>query len=131
MKTRLIEVYNDFNFGKFLVGRFDEAEWSRRSAVDGFPLLGGRGWSHNHLLIVDLATGEGAIFLPGGKASYDLNQKHQIWVCLLYEPFLSWLYTQDLIDLDALPEKLYLEAPTGLAGYRREGEECGGIEQNL
>ena len=55
-----------------------------------------------HLVVLDLQTGEGAIFMPGGLAAADLD-KHGIWVCPLFEPFLAWLYKQDLSDLDALP----------------------------
>lgn len=40
------------------------------------------------------------------------------------EPFVEWLYQQDLTDLDALPR--YVEFPDAefaLAGYRRPGKE--------
>ena len=121
MKTKLIEATsNGFNHGKFLVGRMD-TEWSVRSAVDGRPLVSGRGWTRDHLWICDLATGEGACFRPGGLASADLN-KHAIWVCPLFEPLLAWLYRQDLTDLDALPAIVDLpDARNAMHGYRRPG----------
>lgn len=121
MKTRIIEATNGFNWGKFLIGRFDE-EFDHRSAVD--PTLAPmHRWDRNNLLVLDLATGEGAIFRPGGSVDYDLNQKHQIWVCPMYEPFLRWLYAQPHpFDLDALPARVDVDPErklSALHGYRR------------
>jgi len=111
------------NHGKFLVGRFTREEWARRSAVDNFLLLGGRGWSEDHILVLDLQTGEGAIFKPGGLARADLT-KHRVWVCPLFEPFLEWLYQQDLTDLSKLPRLVeFPNAEFALHGYRRTGPE--------
>ena len=39
-------------------------------------------------MVTDLQTGEGAIFRPGGLASYDLD-KHQLWICVLFKDFLT------------------------------------------
>lgn len=130
METVFIEATHGpqgFNHGKFMVGRFTPDEWARRSVVDGRMLAGTGGWTPEHVLVLDLQTGEGAIFRPGGKASYDLGHKHQIWVCLLYEAFLEWLYQQDLTDLQKLPALVELpDAPAGLHGYRRDrGGEAG------
>ena len=132
MKTVLIEVTQGIaagtNYGKFLVGRFDAAEWERRSLLDQAvlgsdqSLLWRCGWSGEHLLVLDLQTGEGAIFRPGGAAGYDLNTKHRVHVCPMFQPFLEWLYKQNLRDLDALPELVELpEASAAMYGYRREG----------
>ncbi len=128
MKTKFIEATDatQFNWGKFMIGRFDPGEWARLSMM---PMMGGVrllvecGWTGNHLLVLDLETGEGSIFRPSvaAAAACDLGQKHQIWVCPLFEPFLVWLYQQDLNDLDALPGMVNLgNVPTALAGYRRE-----------
>lgn len=128
MITKFIEATNGpQNWGKFMIQRFDE-EWAKRSQIDGLPLLGGRGWSRDHLLIVDLQTGEGAIFRPGGHAAYDLN-KHAIWVCPLFEPFLAWLYEQDLTNLGSLPSHVDLpDAEFMMSGYRRPGpDEVGDL----
>jgi hypothetical protein len=126
METKFIDATNGkLNWGKFMLGRFTPEEWARRSTVDGGPMLGGRGWDRRHLLVLDLQTGEGAVFSPGGSARADLN-KHKIWVCPLYEPFLTWLYKQDLADLSALPDEVSFtlaEAPFAMAGYRREGQQ--------
>lgn len=109
MLTHMMEATNGFNWGKFLIGRFDH-EWQCPSliTIPSVPsLLRQRGWTKNHLLVLDLETGEGAILLPGGSASADLN-KHQIWVCPLYPAFLEWLYLQDLTELKALPRLIEL-----------------------
>lgn len=132
MKTKFVEATNGpFNWGKFMLGRFTEEEWQRRSAItedEGGLMLTGRGWDADHLLIVDLQTGEGSIFRPGGLARADLT-KHRIWVCPLFEPFLVWLYRQDLTDLEALPASVDFtqeEAPFSFRGHRREGPDDTG-----
>lgn len=125
MKTRIVEATNTFNWGKFLLGQFDR-EWKIRSVMPDAgdrPLLRQVGMAHDQLLVLDLQTCEGALFSvrSSGLASADLA-KHQIWVCPLFEPFLTWLYTQDVGDLDALPGIVELEgAPAAMAGYRRSG----------
>lgn len=115
---------NGLNWGKFLLGRLDH-EWQVRSAIDvGKPLLSQLGWSQstNFLWVLDLQTGEGAYFRVGGHAKVDLR-KHKIWVCPMYEPFLTWLYKQDTSDLDRLPAMIELpDAEFDLYGYRRPGE---------
>lgn len=131
MKTKIVEVTNaegggGINYGKFLVGRHDAAEWQRSPAVAGAmlpSLLASIGTNPDCVWVLDLQTREGASFKPGGVAKSDLA-KHKIWVCPMFEPFLGWLYQQDLSDLDALPDLVKLteaEAPSALAGYRREG----------
>jgi len=104
-----------------MLGRFTADEWKRRSAVDERVQLNARGWTPEHILVMDLQTGEGAIFKPGGSPKHDLD-KHKVWVCPLFEPFLKWLYTQDLSDFEKLPALVNIPDPTSaLAGYRREG----------
>lgn len=127
MLTKIIEVTNgERNWGKFMLGRPD-AEWNRlvRIAEDPVPrtLLSTIGWTRHHLWVLDLQTGEGACFLPGGMPSADLN-KHRVWVCPMFEPFLAWLYQQNLSDLAALPDTLDLpDAPFAFRGYRRKGTQ--------
>lgn len=127
VQTRIIEATQDVergpNWGKFLVGRLDR-EWTRTSRVDTGRLLlsTGCGWSRSHLWVLDLQTGEGAYFWPAGSARADLRS-HQIHVCVLFEPFLEWLYAQDVTDLSGLPELVELPAAAaGLYGYRRAGQ---------
>ena len=86
----------------------------------GRPLLGQVGWAPHHIMVTDLQTGEGAIFRLGGLASYDLD-KHQLWVCVLFEDFLTWLYKQDLTVLQALPRRVELDTESALWGHRRPG----------
>jgi hypothetical protein len=124
MISKIIEVTNrQFNWGKFLLLRPD-TEWQRRAVMDPYrrtALLGVCGWTPEHLWVLDLQTGEGAYFKPGGVASADLD-KHRIWVCPMFEPFLAWLYEQDLSDFSQLPDRLDLpHAPPELYGYRRPG----------
>lgn len=110
------------NWGKFSVERYTE-EWKYRSRIDGGPLIRGRGWGPGHIWVRDIQTGEGAMFLHGGLASADLN-KRRIWVCPLFEPFLEWLYRQDISDLSALPDVVQLpEAEFKVSGYRRPGPD--------
>lgn len=127
MRTRIIEATQGpagLNWGKFMVGRFDEAEWQHRSVVDPpKPLLKQIGTDPEAVWVFDLQTCEAASFRPGGLARADLN-KHRVWVCVLFEDFLEWLYTQDLTDLDALPGLVHLpDAEGGLYGHRRPGPE--------
>jgi hypothetical protein len=126
MKTIFIEAKGDGgNWGKFMVARFT-SEWGFTSAIErearglDIPLLKAVGWGPDVIHVVDLQTGEGAFFRPGGLASADL-MKHKIWVCPLFEPFLAWLYRQDLRDIQSLPRVIELEHGLELQGYRRPG----------
>lgn len=127
MDTRFVEVTNGpNNWGKFAVCQFTVEEWQSRSAIDPKrSLLAGRGWTPEHMLVLDLQTGEGAIFAPWGLASADLNQKHKIWVCPLFEPFLNWLYLRYRAGgmFETLPVHVDIpDAPFAMHGYRREGK---------
>lgn len=121
MITKIIEATEntDFNWGKFLVGQFVE-EWSVTSSIGlNKILLTQRGWTKEHFLVLDLETGEGAIFRRGGCAVSDLH-KHKICVCPLFEPFLQWLYLQNFVSVLELPSFVNLgEVSTALYGYRR------------
>jgi hypothetical protein len=127
MRTAFIEVTQkagNFNHGKFLVGQFDRDEGGRPSHLPGYEggrLLGRCGWTPTHFVVMDLQTGEGAIFHRGGNAVADLN-KHRVWVCPMFEPFLEWLYAHDWTDVSELPHFVELDTKiAALAGYRREG----------
>jgi hypothetical protein len=134
VRVKLVEVTNGpMNWGKFLLGKFD-TEWEYASVIDGRSIIAGRGWDRNTLLVLDLQTGEGSLFRPGGYAKSDL-EKHKIWVCPMYEPFLTWLYKQP--DPMEIPAHVDLpDAEFQMSGYRRPGpppvegrvcqnEECG------
>lgn len=127
MRTYLFEATQSIdgagNWGKFMVGVMDvEWEWHSKISDHPSPLLRQRGWTPRHIWVLDLQTGEGACFRHGGHASADLNN-HAIWVCPLYEPFLAWLYTQDLANLDELSASVVQlpDAPFAIFGYRRPG----------
>lgn len=135
MHTKLIEVTNgeSANWGKFLIGQFSDMEWVQRSALpmptarEGeWPpsIISSQGWTERHVLVLDLATGEGALFAPWGLATADLNQKHQIWVCPMFEPFLTWLYafTRERTGwFEDLPKHIDLpDAPFAMSGHRRQ-----------
>jgi hypothetical protein len=131
VRTKIIEAVQSKavpgNWGKFMV-MVPEEEWACRSQVStefGGPLLSALGWSHEHLWVLDLQTGEGAFFKPGGYAHADL-EKHAVWVCPLFEPFLEWLwdrYREDpRLDIGGLPDVVELPgAEFAFAGYRRPG----------
>jgi hypothetical protein len=139
LRTQVVEATNggQRNWGKFLVASFDGNEWLRQSVVSDscIPLLAQLGHDPNAplVLVLDLQTGEGAVFSPPVRldihadddtwesfarmsAKWDLN-KHQIWVCVLFEAFLAWLYARD--SFDDLPEQVELSASFAMHGYRR------------
>lgn len=134
MHTKIVELSNGFNWGKFLVCRFDDTEWRRRSRIPEddpiavpVPLLSRCGWDERHLGVFDLATGEGAFFRPGGSARHDL-EKHQVWVCPMFEPFLAWLYRhpEGWTNFERLPEVVMLtdaetRGQSAIYGHRRKG----------
>jgi hypothetical protein len=128
MKVKFIEAIGringpesrEGNWGKFMVAHFTD-EWTATSFVTKKPLLREVGWAAGHIIVFDLQTGEGGIFHPQGLAQADL-EKHAVWVCPLFEPFLVWLYQQDLTDLDNLPDHVDLpHAEFAMSGYRRPG----------
>lgn len=135
MQTKIIEAAHGKdviagNWGKFMVMRHDAAEWAYRSAMDDRPLLRNIGTNPNMIWVLDLQTLEGVSVRPGGSASADLN-KHKVWVCPLFEPFLIWLYDQDLSDLQALPALVELpDAEAAMHGYRRSGDETRSDQGN-
>jgi hypothetical protein len=126
MRTKIIEATQDLgkgpNHGKFLLGKMDVDDWAYQSRVAPiFTLLGYCGWTPKHVWVLDLQTGEGAFFRIGGYAKADLN-KHKIWVCPMFEPFLQWLYDQKFTELDELPDLVELpQAEFSMHGYRRNG----------
>lgn len=127
MDTRFVEVTNgEFNWGKFLVARLDHEEVLRPSVIspEFGSLIRQRGWSKTDILVLDLETCEGAVFSPRGTYARGDLKKHQIWVCPMFEPFLGWLYQQDLTDLSLLPDSLDLPDAKFMAqGHRRTGPE--------
>jgi hypothetical protein len=120
MNTRLVEVTDGAFYGKFLVAQFDEAEWRHEAEVFKesihrpvpYALLDVCGWSRDHLLVLDLETGNGTIFRPGGHLAHDMEKRQMGYVCPLYRPFLGWLYEHAArtggIALDDIPAILHM-----------------------
>jgi len=129
MRTHIIEATNgELNWGKFMVGVMDTQDWRRMPMTpgcdQGMPLLQARRWDVTDIWVMDLETREGAVFrLANGDPSGALN-KHQIWVCPLFEPFVNWLFTQphEQILMLALPDWVDLpDAVFAFKGHRRPG----------
>lgn len=129
MRTKIVEAVQSRkhpgNWGKFAVQEPDE-EWAYVSRVDpDRRLLHSIGWGGRHIWVLDLQTGEGVCLRPGGYAHADL-ERHQVWVCPLFEPFLTWLYARyredPQLDIAGLPDVVELPgADFALSGYRRPG----------
>ncbi len=73
MQHKIVEATNGFNWGKFLVCRFDEADFTYTSLVSQSLLLTERGWARDQIWVLDLETREGAAFQPGGSPNADLK----------------------------------------------------------
>lgn len=127
MRTKIVEVTQSqasgFNWGKVLVCEFTD-EWDVPSVIGAHhSLLAARGWGRNVRLVLDIETGEGALFsFPIGSAHNDL-QKRRIWVCPMFEPLMChWQTINWAGDLDELPDVVELpDAPAAMASYRRPG----------
>lgn len=123
METKFVEVTNGpQNWGKFLLMRFD-VEREYQSVIDPpRRLLSAIGWNPRAVWVMDLQTCEGVALNPGGHAGADLN-KHKVWVCPMFEPFLTWLWEQPLpLDFAKIPAHVDLpDAEFAMSGYRREG----------
>lgn len=109
----------------------DEHDKTLNALMATRPLLYQIGFDPGAVFVFDLQTCEGAFFSPhGGKkekgqgqmaATFDL-EKHDLWVCPMFEPFLGWLYQQNLADITKLPPLVNVgHVPTAMAGYRRDG----------
>lgn len=133
MITKLFEATHDLegngNYGKFLVC-IPDTEWSLLTELGeeySFRVLPANGWCREHVMVFDLATGEGAMFRPRkaknpAQAVYHELNKHQIWVCPLFEPFLAWLFNYTPEEIPHLPQLVLLpEADFAFSGYRRPG----------
>ena len=140
MKIKFIEATNPsddgetgLNWGKFMLLQLGREEWTYKSQLPvapeleevqrKYPLLGLIGYSRYNVWVFDLQTRQGAAFIPHGSAGMDLEQT-KIWVCPMFEPFLEWLYRQDLTDITTLPAVVELvNAPGAYRGYQREGTQ--------
>ncbi len=121
------------NWGKFLVGRYTEDELAEPAQFPGcegsrrLVNLGGPG--RQDIWVLDLQTGEGARFPIEFVRDVDVHHqlnKHRIWVCPLYEPFVAFLFgyigNHQRTWWDTLPRTV--EMPTAgivVFGRRRPG----------
>lgn len=112
MESKIIEATSDWAWSKFLLLRLTRVELDYMSRVGGSRLFSG--YNSTDILVVDVDTGEGAFFSPGGHVQADLTH-HAIWHGPLFKGFLSWLYKQDLTDLTSLPDHLDLAGNEGHA----------------
>jgi hypothetical protein len=112
------------NYGKFMVARFSDEAWSYAAAIGGGTLLRQEAWCPHHVLVLDVATGEGGLFPLVGIAQDDLK-KRKIHVCPLFPPFLDWLYAEHRrtgrLDVTALPAVVALPDAPDIGPYRRPG----------
>lgn len=139
MDVKFVEATNGGNWGKFMIGRYTDSEWREPVMMPGCeehfeigdeiwtrPLVASQGWTRDkHVWVMDLATGEGAMFALGGFAHADL-EKHKIHVCVLFEAFLAWLYDwSNQLGTDwwnPLPRLIMLpDVEFALYGRRRPG----------
>lgn len=129
MNTRIIEATNQANWGKFLVGIWDGRERRHQSVISKSrknprPLLAQMGMDvENTIFVLDLQTGEGALFTHGGDLKADLD-KHQILVGPLFQPFVEWLYRQPKETIASLDLPVVAELPSvpfNTQGLRRTG----------
>lgn len=121
------------NWGKFQLLQLQIEDVTYQSEVhkqmgESAPLLRQIGFQRNYIWFLDLQTLEGvAMPPPNGDAATHVKyylDKHQIWVCLLYEPFVSWFWQQGFKSIKECPPLVELpDAPGGLHGYRRGGPD--------
>lgn len=125
VSTKIIEAATSINWGRFLLQRFEEKEWSYESCFFRTSLWTGTPPPPppTALWVLDLITGEGALFDLAKPLEEQLAQ-HQVWVCVLFEPFLAWLEARfrQASSLDAfwegLPAGVQVSAAPEVIGYR-------------
>lgn len=130
------------NWGKFAVARWSTLEMrepTRFPGCEGQFITGLTGSPFDHIWLLDIQAGEGALFSINNPIPVDvphqLNEK-QIYICPMFEPFMTWLWEHirshqgtNLDWFDELPRVVVLpEAPFDLYGYRRRGRTSGGTE---
>lgn len=136
METRFVEAgqgiseQTSANWGKFLVARYSGRELTEPTQ---FPMCEGqtvvdlRGPGDRHVWVLDLVTGEGVRFdWTTVRNAAAALQRHQVWVCPMFEPLVEWLVTHiraaGTAWWDTLPRCVLLpDAPFALSGHRRPG----------
>jgi hypothetical protein len=111
------------NWGAFLVAVPDEIEWGWRSHAipSDISLPEQLAWGPSQAWVMDLRTGEGALFTLGGDYRAEL-ESHRIFVTAQFEGFLEWLCLQDPAGLRHLPHVVKVaDATFSIKNYRRLG----------
>lgn len=123
MQTKIIEASTGINWGRFLLQRFEASERAHRSHFEPISIWKDSPPPQTALWVLDLITGEGALFDLAKPLEEQLAQ-HQVWVCVLFEPFLAWLEARfrqaSSLDAfwDALPAGVQVSAAPEVIGYR-------------
>jgi hypothetical protein len=94
----------------FAVSQFTDLERQRRSQITKTTLLPMLMTNYQILHILDMQTGEGAIFRFRGDPEGD-RLRHQIKTSPIFPDFLAWLYQQDVSTLSTLPRIVDLDRP--------------------
>lgn len=137
MICKIIEATDvgQFNHGKFMVRLFEHDEYNYMSRIAPEYLLRRFcNYPRATIWVDDLYTGEGCRFaFPSYRIKENREQRaahvkeslnrHRIWVCPMFEPFVTWLLGQDLSDLSCLPDVVdsLPDDACSFWGYRRPG----------
>jgi hypothetical protein len=121
----IAEPRTPYNWGLFMVLVPDGNEWSWQSKVVPSlePVLGNFGWTPQHVIVMDIRTGEAAIFNPAsGQPKVELDE-HRIYTSPHFKPFLEWLYAQDIEHLWQAPGVVteLPDATFAMRGWREIG----------
>lgn len=112
------------NWGSFMVCVPDEIEWAWQSHVSTslMPALAEFGWTPEHVIVMDMKTGEAAFFRPGDREAAEDLTLHRIYRSPQLGLFLTWLYGQDIAHLYQQPAVIEVEDCTfALEGWREIG----------
>lgn len=140
MLSKMVEVSDQVNWAKLMVSQFDNDELAYKSRVDTeakslLEAVAARrkeywGEAQQKRLVVDLQTDEGAWFLPHPERDPKVDlDRHQIWVCPLFYPFLQWLYRTNPVHVSGIPDVVELDPDDVIKfqGYRRPGPQFLGL----
>jgi hypothetical protein len=112
------------NWGQFMVLVPDGVEWTWHSHITNSmtPALEEFGWTPGHVIVMDLRTGEAAMYLPGDGEAAKAMTEHRIFTSPQFKYFLEWLYEQDVAHLYQQPNVIELPDVTHhLSGWRDIG----------
>jgi hypothetical protein len=129
MDTKFVEAGHPGvgNWGKFIVACHTTAELQEPTqfpGCEGQRVVSLAGNGARDMWVFDLQTGEGFRVPVSERHAFSILEKHQVWVCPMFEPFLGWLLAY--IDShpndwwSTLPRTVELpDAPFEMRGHRR------------